>query len=148
MNKRQPVPPIEDAATSDAAAAKVRRVELLISNVLRTGVTISLALILLGTLVTFVRHPDYSQTTAALDRLTHPREPQPSTPGQVLGRIAQLRGQGIVTLGLLVLLLTPIARVAISVPAFVFQGDRVFVAITSTVLAVLLISLFLGHALG
>jgi len=54
------------------------------------------------------------------------------------------RGQAIVTLGLLLLIATPIARVAFSVAAFIVERDRVYVVITIVVLALLLLSLLFG----
>jgi len=42
------------------------------------------------------------------------------------------------------LILTPILRVAVSIVAFAVERDRVFIAVTSAVLAVLLISFMLG----
>ena len=54
------------------------------------------------------------------------------------------RGQAVVALGLTMLILTPILRVAVSIIAFAIERDRVFVAVTSAVLAVLLISFVLG----
>lgn len=46
----------------------------------------------------------------------------------------------------LVLILTPILRVAVSVYAFAVEGDRKFVAITSTVLAIILFTALLARA--
>jgi len=48
----------------------------------------------------------------------------------------------LVQLGLLLLIATPIARVGFSVFAFAMQRDRLYVAITLIVLAILLTSLF------
>ncbi len=48
----------------------------------------------------------------------------------------------IMQLGLLLLIATPIARVVFSVLAFAREGDRMYVAFTLIVLAVLLYSLF------
>jgi uncharacterized membrane protein len=47
-------------------------------------------------------------------------------------------------LGVLVLAVTPVARVAVSLAGFLHAGDRPFVAITGFVLAVLLTSLAVG----
>jgi uncharacterized membrane protein len=57
---------------------------------------------------------------------------------------AALQGQSaaILQLGLLLLVATPIARVLFSVFAFALEGDRMYVAFTLTVLAILLYSLF------
>ena len=53
----------------------------------------------------------------------------------------QGRGRGIIQLGLLLLIATPIARVVFSVYAFARQRDRTYVLVTLVVLAVLLYSL-------
>jgi uncharacterized membrane protein len=57
--------------------------------------------------------------------------------------VQSLRPIGFVQLGLIVLILTPVARVAVSVVGFWLEGDRLYVAITAGVLAVLLASLVL-----
>jgi uncharacterized membrane protein len=49
---------------------------------------------------------------------------------------------GILQLGLLLLIATPIARVVFSVFAFALEGDRMYVTFTLIVLSVLLYSLF------
>jgi uncharacterized membrane protein len=50
--------------------------------------------------------------------------------------------------GLLLLIATPVMRVAFSVLVFVYQHDRVFVVITSIVLTLLLVSFVLGRGGG
>ena len=50
--------------------------------------------------------------------------------------------RGIMQLGLLLLIATPIARVMFSAVAFAIEGDRMYVGFTLLVLAVLLYSLF------
>lgn len=56
----------------------------------------------------------------------------------------ELRSRGIIQLGLLLLLATPVARVAFSIYAFAHQRDLTYVFITSIVLAILLYSLASG----
>lgn len=53
--------------------------------------------------------------------------------------------RGMIQIGLLLLIATPIARVVFSVFAFLREHDRLYVAITLVVLAVLLYSLFASH---
>jgi len=57
-----------------------------------------------------------------------------------------LRGRGIIQLGLLLLIATPVARVAFSIAAFAMQRDRLYVVVTLMVLAILLYSLTSGQA--
>ncbi|MEI8194487.1 MAG: DUF1634 domain-containing protein [Phycisphaerae bacterium] len=127
---------------------KVHRVEWLISTILRTGVILSLTLIVLGTVLSFVHHPSYVESTAALARLTAQDAPRSHTLRAVLDGVWQGRGQAIVIAGLLLLIATPIVRVAVSIFAFVYQKDRAFVVITTIVLLLLLLSFFLGKVGG
>jgi uncharacterized membrane protein len=50
-----------------------------------------------------------------------------------------------VQLGLVLLILTPIARVALTLGAFLVQRDRLYVLLTTIVLAVLMYGLFWAH---
>jgi uncharacterized membrane protein len=57
------------------------------------------------------------------------------------------RGRGLIQLGLLLLIATPIARVAFSIVGFAIERDRMYVVFTLIVLAILLFSL-LGSGFG
>ncbi|HET7486913.1 MAG TPA: DUF1634 domain-containing protein [Acidimicrobiales bacterium] len=121
------------------------RTEVLISRLLRAGVLASVALILLGTALTFAHHPQYVTDRRAVDTLTGTHASFPHTPSAVAGGIRHGRGEAVVALGLLVLIATPVLRVALSVALFAQQRDRTFVAITAVVLGLLLVSLVLGR---
>jgi uncharacterized membrane protein len=124
----------------------VTRVELAISNLLRIGVAASVAVIILGTVISFVHHPGYLQSAVDLPALTAPGKAVPNTLHDTIEGIGQLHGQAIVTLGLLMLIATPVLRVAVSIIAFMVQKDRVFMVITAVVLGLLLLSFVLGKA--
>ncbi len=114
--------------------ALVRQAEVAISNVLRGGVLLSAAIIVLGLILHLARGG-------------------PAAFPHSLPAVAQsvLHGDplGIIVLGLLVLLLTPVLRVAVSIFAFAAEGDRRYVAITTLVLVILLISIIaLGAVFG
>ena len=126
------------------ADQRVRRVELVISNLLRSGVLASLALVIMGTVVTFVHHPEYFSSPADFERLVQPGAAFPHSLGDVIQGILLWRGQAIVTAGLLLLIATPVMRVAVSIFAFIYQEDRTFTLITALVLFLLLLSFFLG----
>lgn len=66
--------------------------------------------------------------------------------GSVLKGTAELRGQSIVMLGVLVLIATPVVRVAASVVLFAAERDRMYVAITTLVLLLLIVSFVIGAA--
>jgi uncharacterized membrane protein len=124
--------------------AELGKIEVLVSHLLRAGVALSFVLIVCGTIVSFVRHPDYLHSREALQHLTAPGHGIPRDLGEILSGILELRGRAIVMAGLLVLVATPIARVAAMVVAFYYQGDRLFALISATVLCLLLLSFALG----
>jgi uncharacterized membrane protein len=124
---------------------KVRKVELAISALLRIGVLTSLLIVLAGTVVTFVHHPHYLSSRHDLLRLTKPGAEFPHSVPSVINGLEHSQGRAIVMAGLLLLIATPVLRVAVSVLAFVFQRDRTFVLITSVVLTLLLASFVLGR---
>jgi len=119
-------------------------IENLISMTLRTGVLLSIAVILVGVTFTFIHHPAYFTSRPALGELIDAQENFTSSIGDVFRGVALLRGQAIVMLGILLLIATPVVRVAISIILFAVQRDRRFVVITSAVLVLLLISLVTG----
>jgi uncharacterized membrane protein len=123
---------------------KVRKVELLISHLLRTGVITSLSVIICGTVLTFLHHPSFTNSPKDLARLTKPGAAFPRSLTQVVHGVRSFEGRAVVVTGLLLLILTPVLRVAVSIGAFVYERDPVFVAITATVLALLVASFFLG----
>jgi len=115
-----------------------RRVEEIIGDLLRAGVIIAALVVLLGGIVYLVRHgaeaPEYRVFLG-----------EPANLRGVSGIIADARalsGRGIIQLGILLLMATPVARVVFSVEAFALQRDRTYVVITLIVLAVLCLSLF------
>ena len=140
LNAPQPAP----AANVD----KVRQVELLISAILRIGVVVSLFVILAGLVVSFSHHPDFVRSGTDLARLTRPGARFPHTVSEVLAGLRHFEGRAITILGLLILVATPVVRVAVSIFAFVYEKDAVFVVITSIVLALLLLSFFIGRVGG
>jgi uncharacterized membrane protein len=123
----------------------MRRLELLISRLLRVGVMASVALIVVGTIVTFAQHPDYLSSSEVLDCAVGPGATFPHELDALLASTYQMRGEALVTLGLLVLMATPVMRVAVSVVAFTHQRDRTYALITAAVLCLLLLSLVLGR---
>ena len=123
---------IETSLPSDGEETLVRKTELIISNVLRGGVLLSVAVIVTGIALFHVR-----KFSGGAGFFTYP-----DTLGGLLQGLAQGRPLAIVTLGLVLLLATPVIRVAVSIIAFALEGDRAYVFITALVLAILLFSIF------
>jgi uncharacterized membrane protein len=138
---------VRDVEDPEGGAAS-RGVELLISRLLRLGVSISVALVVLGTVVTFVHHPQYLSDPDALETVTGTGAVFPHSLHDVFVGLGQFHGPALVMLGLLVLIATPVLRVAVSIVGFARQRDRTFVVITTVVLALLMVSFTLGRAVA
>ena len=76
----------------------------------------------------------------------HSAPPQLRTIGGIVRGAFALDSKAIVQLGLVLLIATPVVRVAFMLIAFVVQRDRVYAAISGLVLALLLYGLLLGRA--
>jgi uncharacterized membrane protein YfcA len=117
----------------------IRKTELIISGVLRAGVLLSVAVILIGVCLYYLLR--------LLGRA--PPATFPDTLGEVGAGLKSAEPMAIVTTGLLILLATPVLRVAVSIVAFAIEKDRTYVIITAIVLAILLFSIFgIGAYLG
>jgi uncharacterized membrane protein len=130
---------------SDDVDRRVRNVELLISRLLRGGVVSSLVVVILGTVVTFAHHRSYFSSSSDLDALTDDTASFPHDLAAVAHGVAHFNGPAIVVAGLLLLIATPVIRVAISIAAFRYQSDRTFTVITSIVFTLLVVSFVLGR---
>ena len=106
----------------------------LIGWVLQGGVILSAAVILFG-MVLLPFHPGGFTPQRLLAF--------PQTLGQVWSGLLVLRPQAVIVLGLLLLIATPVMRVAVSIVVFLLEHDRRFVVITLVVLAILLFSIFM-----
>ncbi|MHB1868714.1 MAG: DUF1634 domain-containing protein [Nitrososphaerales archaeon] len=113
-----------------------------IANVLRYGVTSSSLLIAIGLLMILLgdRSHNFPTLLSELLKINYGR-PSLELSKLVVG-VVSLNSISIIQLGLLVLLSTPIVRVAASIILFAAQGDAVYVYVTVFVLAVLLFSIF------
>jgi uncharacterized membrane protein len=120
--------------------------EATIARVLRIGVTVSLLFIAAGTLLSFVQAGGYGRLASDVPRLAGPGGAFPRTVSWFIGGLRRLDGQAVIVAGLLLLIATPVMRVAISSVAFGRERDRTFMAIASTVLLLLLLSFALGSA--
>ena len=120
-----------------------RWVDTAISNLLRGGVLVSVAVIAIGLTLSFVHHREYLSSREALGTLTRSAA-YPSSVGAVLRGVAAGEGQAIVMAGLLLLIATPVARVAFSIVVFAIERDRLYVGITAAVLAILLVAFWIG----
>jgi uncharacterized membrane protein len=113
------------------------RIEQVMGIVLRVGVLLAAALVVVGGAVYLSRYGTGAPRYGAF----HGEPGDLRSVAGVVRDAAALRGRGLIQLGLLLLIATPIARVAFSLVAFAFQRDRLYVVVTAIVLGLLVVSL-------
>ncbi|HEX4808658.1 MAG TPA: DUF1634 domain-containing protein [Bryobacteraceae bacterium] len=139
-------PEDQDRDNSSVTMPKVtdEKLESVISVILRTGVSIAGAVVLVGAAFYLARH-------GAQQVNYHQFHGEPIADrkiGAIIAGALALSGRSIIQLGVLLLIATPIARVAFSLVGFAFERDRTYVVITAIVLAVLTYSLINGTLQG
>ena len=112
-------------------------VQQAVGNLLRVGVLLAAAVVLAGGAIFLWRHggevPDY--------RVFHGTPVDLRGLGGIVRDALSGQGRGVIMLGLLLLVATPVARVAFTAVAFAFERDRAYVLIALLVLSLLLKSL-------
>jgi uncharacterized membrane protein len=117
-------------SSTHKSSTHIHTAEIVISQVLRGGVFLSMLIIASGSVWFFLDPSSY-------------HAPLTTLPSVIQG-ITQGNPRALIMMGLLLLLATPVIRVAISVTLFALEHDWLFVAITVIVLIVLAISFVLG----
>ena len=108
--------------------------EKIIGNLLRYGVLASSLIVLTGGIIYLVRHggqaPAYHEFKGEPDKMKQP----------LLMWQAVLRKEGrpLIQLGLVVLIATPIARIAFSIIGYLLEKDYLYTVLTAIVLLVIL----------
>ena len=116
------------------------RVDTLMGRLLQIGVLLASAVVLVGAVIYLFQH-GHGRTSYG----TFHSEPATlRQPGALLRSIAHADPEAIIQLGLLLLIATPVARVAFAVVAFTIQRDKLYIAVSLLVLAVLLFGLIRG----
>jgi uncharacterized membrane protein len=114
-----------------------QKTEDIIGTLLRAGVTLAAAVVLAGGLLYLARHgrepANYRVFQGEPTDLRHV--------ASIVRDAFALHSRGIIQLGLLLLIATPIARVAFAVFAFAAERDKLYVVFTLIVLGILMYSL-------
>jgi uncharacterized membrane protein len=111
--------------------------ENLLSNLLKYGVLFASTVVLLGGILYLIRHG----AEPANYHIFHSEPSEFRSPTGVITAVLSGSRRGIIQLGILLLIATPILRVVVSLLFFVKQRNWVYVTITSLVLTALIYSL-------
>jgi len=127
--------------TGQRARMTDQQVDEIIGTLLRGGVMLSAAVVAAGGIWYLIQFgttaPSYHVFRGEPAYLRHLRG--------IVGGIPGFHCRRVIQFGLVLLIATPVARVAFSVAAFFLQRDRAYVVITLIVLGVLLFSLLGEH---
>ena len=135
---------MSEATTNGAAGDQLKvdqKMDAIMGILLRSGVVLAAAIVLVGGILFLMRHK-----TPVTDYHIFSGEPSDlRTISGIFSDVKAFRARGLIQLGLLVLIATPVARVVFSLLAFMYQKDWKYVVFTAIVLGLLLYSL-LGSA--
>jgi uncharacterized membrane protein len=114
-----------------------RRIEIMVGNLLRAGVLLAGLVVVVGAGIYLSRHAMQNANFAVFHGEAAALRSLPA----VMRGVFHLHGKSVIQLGLLLLIATPVARVAFSAIAFAIERDYMYVVVTLVVLGVLLYSL-------
>lgn len=114
--------------------------QVIIGNLLRGGVLLSTGIVIIGGVIYLYRHgqelPEY--------RTFHGQPQEFRTIPGIFRSVWQGRGRGVIQLGILVLIATPVFRVAFSIIGYLLEKDYLYMVITLVVLGIILFSMLGG----
>ena len=121
---------------------KDKDIQVIIGWILRAGVALSLGIVFIGGIIFVYRHghsiPDYRVFKGVPYFIR--------SPDGVINGILNGKGQAIIQAGIILLIATPIIRVAFSAIGFVIEKDYLYTVITLVVLLILIGSMLYGKA--
>ena len=110
------------------------KIERNIGKILRVGVFVSTTVIIIGILMFLLSgHSGYAEGV------------WPDKFKEILSGLVEFKTLAWLMTGLFLLILTPVLRVVASIVAFAKEGDKLYVAITTLVLIILIVAMFVGH---
>jgi len=112
-------------------------IEEIVGNLLIAGVSLSAFTVGVGAVIYLARHG----LTPADYRVFHGEPSDLKTLSGIFHSARRLSGRGIIQLGLVMLIATPVVRVAFSIWGFAEEHDRLYLIFTGIVLIILLYSL-------
>lgn len=141
--RKGPNPEVDNRGSKEISTTATRKkwgdeeLEVILAKVLLSGVIAAAVVVLIGGIVYLFRHggslPEYRVFRGESGTLNGIRG--------ILREVAAGRGRALIQLGLVLLIATPVARVALSLVGFVRERDRLYVVFTFIVLVTLVLSL-------
>lgn len=118
-----------------------QKMDEVMGGLLRSGVVLAAVIVFVGGVLFLSRH----RLPVTNYRVFQGEPVELRTISGIFHEALALHGRGLIQLGLLVLIATPVVRVAFSFFAFLYERDWMYVFVTVLVLGLLVYSLFGGH---
>ncbi|MCI2414130.1 MAG: DUF1634 domain-containing protein [Candidatus Aramenus sp.] len=115
----------------------------LIGNALRIGVIISSAFIILGSVLLFVMGHSNSYTLSQISSPESVVNTSEFPPTQVIKGVEDLQPLDVIFLGLMILIATPVIRVALGIAQFASERNKLYTVITAIVFFNLMFAIFI-----
>ncbi len=115
-------------------------IETMLGNVLRFGVILASAVILIGGIMYLTHHNSNTPNYTTFHGLQQPFH----SLSAIIDGLKILQGEAIIQFGVLLLIATPIARIVFSIVGFLREKDMLYVFISLIVLAIIFASATLG----
>ena len=148
QEKYSPSDPLKDEQLTEHTSFKGREafkdadMQVIIGWILRIGVILSMGIVFVGGVLFVYRHgrsiADYHvfKSTPYFIRNT----------GGIINCVLNFKGQAFIQLGIILLIATPVIRVAFSAIGFILEKDYLYTFITLLVLLIIIISMLSGQA--
>ena len=118
-----------------------------ISYVLRFGVVASVLLVSVGTILLFADNGSNGFSLSQIANVNAGINSAVITVPAIISGLSALQGIDFVLLGLMVLMATPVTRVFLSIFAFLYDRNWIYVIITAIVFIYLMIAVFIVPSL-
>lgn len=112
--------------------------QILIGNLLRWGVFISMGIVIVGVLLFLVQKGGHPTDFTVFD------SSKVFDTNAFFSGLAAFKSEAVITLGVICLILTPVLRVVFAIIGFAMEKDRMYVIISTIVLLVIISSIFIG----
>ncbi|TCC88103.1 DUF1634 domain-containing protein [Pedobacter frigiditerrae] len=119
-----------------------RDVQLILGTLLRVGVLVSTAIVIIGGVVFLSTQTNQIVSFESFK----PEQAKFSSVAEIFNGLKSVDGLAIIQFGVLLLIFTPIARVVFSIFSFLMEKDYMYVLIGIIVLCVIITSLYLDIA--
>lgn len=139
MPEESPAKELRPHSTSAVADAD-QQMERMMGLLLRAGVLAAAATVGVGGVAYLVRH---GRETVAYSTF-RPRPLSVTHPVRLIGELRHLGPEALVSLGILLLVATPVVRVVLGLVSFARERDLLYVLVSATVLALLVFGTLFG----